>query len=320
MTKEKKEIEYPDAPSGYVTLYNYKEPFMPFEYEGTGYGYEGVLLFDGTTDKIQCHFCGDWFEAMGSHLHKEHNMKARDYKNLVGLRQTTALVSEKLRAKMIANGMDKRLQNLRQGGKKTEEQKEKIRQTLLSLPRQTQNELGTCPLQILDRLKKRAKELGRCPTTDEITFIEVLRKVYGSFSEACRTAGLIPLEKGQTLGNPNTITQEQIINFVRNFWIKNHTLPRFKDCPSNTLWNKYKAQKQEIDKKVLWGEDQYHNTPVRISYTKPELLQMLSIFKEKNKRSPSISDCKRGLLPHASRYYYHFGTFRKALLELKSNL
>jgi hypothetical protein len=316
MTKEKKEIEYPDAPSGYVTLYNYKEPFMPFKYEDTGFGYEGVLLFDGVSDKIQCHFCGDWFQAMGSHLHKEHNMKARDYKEITGLRQTTALVSETLRAKMIANGMSIRLKNLQKGGKKTEEQKEKIRQTLLTLPRQTQNETGTCPKQIIDRLQKRAKELGRTPTTDEITFIQVLRKVYGTYSQACRIAGLDVREEGQVLFNPRTITQEQIVNFVREFWIKNHEFPRFKDCPSDRLWDKYKVTKKEIDKQVLFGEGQYQKTGVKIFYTVAELLQILSIFKEKNKRNPSISDCKRGLLPHASRYYYHFGSFKNALSQI----
>ena len=42
-------MEYEEAPSGYVTLYNYKEPFMPYR---EGYGYLGVVLFDGETDKV----------------------------------------------------------------------------------------------------------------------------------------------------------------------------------------------------------------------------------------------------------------------------
>lgn len=56
------ELEYEEAPSGFVTLYNYKEPFMKFK---EGYGFQGVLLFDGTSDKIQCHFCGNWYDALG---------------------------------------------------------------------------------------------------------------------------------------------------------------------------------------------------------------------------------------------------------------
>lgn len=42
----KKTIEFEDAPSGQIMLYNYKEPFMEFydKATGEGYGYEGVLV------------------------------------------------------------------------------------------------------------------------------------------------------------------------------------------------------------------------------------------------------------------------------------
>lgn len=318
MTKEKKEIEYPDAPSGFVTLYNYKEPFMPFKYEGEGYGYEGVLLFDGNSDKIQCHLCGDWFHAMGHHLHREHSMRANQYKELVGLRKTTALVSETLRSKMIANGLDKRLQNLRAGGKKSEETKRKIRETNLrnSEKREQQNEKGTCPRQLLDRLKKRADELGRCPTTDEVSFLQTLRKVYGTFTEACRMVGLEPLKEGQTRSNPRWITEDKVIAFVKDFWVKNGMFPRHKDCTSSTLFYRYKADRKQINKVVLHGAGKYQRNGVRLSYTKDDLLNALKTFKANNERLPAISDCKRGLLPHASIYYYHFGNFKNALAEI----
>jgi len=41
-----KTLEYEEAPSGSVCLYNYKEPFMEFHDEelGVGHGYQGVLL------------------------------------------------------------------------------------------------------------------------------------------------------------------------------------------------------------------------------------------------------------------------------------
>lgn len=53
--KADKVMEYEDSPSGFVTLYNYKEPFMKYE---EGYGLKGVLLFDGKTGRVQCHMCG----------------------------------------------------------------------------------------------------------------------------------------------------------------------------------------------------------------------------------------------------------------------
>jgi hypothetical protein len=70
-------LEYEEAPSGSVYFYNYKEPLMKFE---EGFGFIGALVFDDTTDKIQCHFCGEWFEALGNHINREHNMRAAEYK------------------------------------------------------------------------------------------------------------------------------------------------------------------------------------------------------------------------------------------------
>lgn len=312
MIKEKDEMEYEDAPSGFVTLYNYKEPFMPFSYEGEGYGYEGVLLFDGTSDKIQCHLCGNWYESFSNHLHREHNMQAGDYKDIVGLRQTTALVGEKLRAKMIANGQ-KRFKNLKPGGKKTQSVKNKISETLKKITREKENEVGTCPFQLIDRLKKKADELGRTPGTREIGFHQTLLNVYGTYEEACRIAGLEVRLPGQVISNSRIITHEQIISFVKDFWIKNNKFPRHKNFKTDRMWEKYKLGKTSINKEVLWGENKFQKTGVRLSYTNEDLLSLLSVFKEKNGRNPSVSDCKRGLLPHASAYYYHFGSLKKAL-------
>lgn len=320
MIKEKKELEYPDAPSGFVTLYNYKEPFMPFSFEGEGYGYEGVLLFDGTTDKIQCHLCGGWYKAMGNHLHREHNMLASAYKEIVGLRQTTALVSESLRAKMIANGLDKRLQNLRAGGKKTEKQKKKISETLKRVVREKENETGTCPMQLLDRLKALSDKLGRCPTNRECGFEASIVRVYGSFSEACKLIGLIPRKSGQTLGNKRYITKEQTIDFVKNFWINNSKMPRFKNFTKKSMWKMYRKIKREIDTTVLHGQGIYNTKniqeTIKYKYSKDYLLEQLVNFKKINDRLPAISDCKRGLLPNHQAYYYYFGNFKNAVQQI----
>lgn len=316
MTKEKKEIEYEDAPSGFVMMYNYKEPFMPFSYEGTGYGYQGVLLFDGNTDKVQCHFCGDWFEFLPAHIAKEHNLKAKDYKDIVGLRQTTALISEKLRSKLISRGQ-KRFSNLKPGiGARTEEQKEKIRQTMLIRKRETENEKGTCPFQLIDRLTQRAKELGRCPTTYEINFEETLRRVFGTFANACKEAGLTPLKPGQT-HRQSKYTKDYFYPIALHFYEQYGKFPKAKDFINLGLGKHtpkfYTKFKTEIEKEILIAKKVFHRAPVRMRLTKDELLQILRNFIEVNGREPSISDCRRGLLPHASRYYYQFGSLKNAL-------
>lgn len=242
--REKKEMEHEEAPSGFVTLYNYKEPFMRYE---KGYGFWGVLLFDGKTEKVQCHLCGEWMQYIGNHLHKEHNMTAADYKRKVGLRQNTALISERLREKLIAASMEKRKANLVPGGKKTPEMIEKIRKTLKDTRAESQNDKGTCPLQLVDRLRKLHDKLGRTPHTDEIGFYQTLVKVWGSLQDACIAAGIPYRKPGQnikhhTLGVKELYSKDQLVILMRSFREKHGREPSPSDARRNLLpaYNTYK--------------------------------------------------------------------------------
>lgn len=318
-SREKKIMEYESAPSGYVTLYNYKEPFMHFK---QGYGFEGVLLFDGTTDTIQCHFCGNWFGSLPHHLAREHGMSASEYKKKVGLRQTTALISETLRSKLIANGNQKRLQNLRKGGKKTEEQKKKISATLRNLVRETQNELGTCPEQIIDRLLKQYKELGRTPGSKEIKGYETMIRVYGSYKKACEVAGipyndpLEALKRGRIKRSLKT-SKEVIINFMFEFFVKEGKLPIRKDFIELGKKNLYtqierKYKFDELAKEVIFMKGNFVKNLHGVRFSKEELIKFLQMFEKNHGRKPSYSDAKRDLIPHLSRYSYHFGSWENA--------
>lgn len=218
--KEKKEMEYEQAPSGYVTLYNYKEPFMQFD---GGFGFRGVLLFDGSTDTVQCHFCGEWVANLSPHLHREHNMKAKDYKERVGLLQTTCLLSETGRTKLLRN-IEIRKKNLAPGKPKTEEVKEKIRKTSRANADkpERQNLYGTCPAQLCERLRKLSHKLGRSPTIRECTFAETVKRVFGSYNEGIRRAGLQARKIGEnaehaTFRPSKRYTDEQLLQFLRDF-------------------------------------------------------------------------------------------------------
>jgi uncharacterized protein YaaR (DUF327 family) len=316
MTKSK-EIEYEQAPSGYVKMYNYKEPFMPFR---EGYGFMGALVFDGSTDKIQCHFCGDWFNQLGNHLHKEHNMRASEYKSQVGLRQSTALINEVIRSKLIKSGIE-RFSNIRKGTKHTKETKDKISETLKHNVMEEKNRRGTCPMQLLDRLKVKARELGRTPTYKEVTFYDALVNTYGSFKEAVITAGLEYRASGVTVTKRSPkFTFEQIVNACSEHYIEFKNIPTTKllatrlrislTCAASHI-KKYGVD--TIVKAVLYGQNVYHKTPVRVFASKEELIELLKKFKNVHGRNPSTSDCKRGLLPHASRYIYHFKSFKNAV-------
>lgn len=207
-------MEYPEAPSGYVTLYHYKEPFMPFE---SGYGYQGVLLFDGKSDLIQCHLCGEWMEYLPNHLMREHNMRASAYKELVGLRQSTALLNEAQRAKLIANGLERRLKNLKPRGEKTEEEKQKIRQTMKKVVRESENEKGTCPFQLIQRLQALADRLGRTPRSIEINFEGSLKRVFGTYENAIKRAGLEVRKPGQVVLHHTQYTKESLTTALHDF-------------------------------------------------------------------------------------------------------
>lgn len=187
--RDKKKITYNPAPSGAVTIYNYKEPLQKFK---DGHGFIGALLFDEATDKVQCHICGGWFVSLSHHIWHTHGMKAYEYKDKVGLLRSSALIGEKMRAKLIANGLDKRLQNLRRGHKKTQAEKEKIRATLKANYAKAENKnlRGTCHLQLAKRLQELKERLKRVPTTREIPFYESMIRAFGTTKKAFEYAGL----------------------------------------------------------------------------------------------------------------------------------
>lgn len=322
--KIKQEIEYEEAPCGYATFYNYKEPLMKFT---EGYGFVGALVFDGKTDKIQCHFCGEWLGSLPHHLRREHNMTASEYKERVGLLQTTALISESARAKLIASGLDKRLQNLRAGGKMTKEVREKIRATCKkngSNPEQL-NLHGTCPEQLIARMQKIARENGdKLRMRDFDNFDEIVIKTYGSIKNACEIAGIPYREVGRTLKNElirKSYTDDRAINFIREYIVRFNKSPKRRDFTTQKEHRLYdRVVKNEIGLKRLTtlayaSLPEYRKSAERMNYTDEQLLDFLRKFEKINGRRPALSDAKRCLVPYPSAYYYHFGNWNNALAK-----
>ncbi len=206
-------IQKYDSPSGYVTFYNYKEPFMQFK---DGFGYEGVLLYDELDGTVQCHLCGKWFESLGHHVNRAHSMKSSAYKLKVGLNQSSALISEKLREKLILAGrasLAQRLANLRLPKKK------KDKALFPTNTRQKQNRTGNCPMQLLNRIKQEAEKVGRTPTALELESVvskKTIKTIFGSMSNAVRLAGLSPRARGAGI-TYKTYTKEEILQIMVNF-------------------------------------------------------------------------------------------------------
>jgi hypothetical protein len=138
-------------------------------------------------------------------------MTARAYKNEVGLRQSTALLSEALREKLVLNGVDKRIQNLIPGGKKTQEEKDKVRATLKKTTMEDKNRRGTCPAQLLDRLYKKFQKYGRMPTHKELGegLADTIVATYGTMKEACRLAEVPYRKPGENVVDP--VAEKKVI-------------------------------------------------------------------------------------------------------------
>lgn len=321
-TKEKKVMEYEDSPSGFVTLYNYKEPFMKYE---KGYGFQGVLLFDGETDKVQCHLCGEWYIALSNHLIKEHAMRADQYKEEVGLIKNTALIGENLRAKLIAQGLDKRLQNLRsrKGVKHTPESRKMISNSLKENRREKQNMNGTCPEQLIDRLIKEYQKNGyKTPSIKKIQFAEALYKTYGTYKNACEIAGIPyndPLESLKR-GREKLIIQKneslaKAQEWITQYYITHKKLPTLQE--TKNLSGRKRISKSlfyDLSKLAVVNAGFYEKSLAgEFQFSKEELLGFLKNFEKINNRKPSYSDARRGLIPNLSRYSYHFGSWKNAL-------
>jgi len=247
--RTKKQMEYEDAPSGFVTMYNYKEPFMKFE---GGFGFQGVLLFDGESDKIQCHICGEWFDALGRHLNDKHGITAADYKDKVGLSRTTALINEKFRASLIANGLSKRLQNLRQNSKKkykhSVETKKKIGETLKKNVMELKNLRNCCPDQLISRLRNLYLKLGRIPNKYETEGMkEALKMTFGSIKKAFEIARVPYRNPGTTIKNTSpkwANIKSELIWYLKNFISVNERRPSYSDArrgliPSSDLYKEH---------------------------------------------------------------------------------
>lgn len=314
--KKQYEVEFEEAPCGYVKFYNYKEPLM--KYEG-GHGFVGALVYDGKSGKVQCHLCGEWFEALGNHLHREHAMNAEQYKVAVGLNKSSALIGETVRAKLIAHGLTHKgnRKNLRPGRTHSQETREKIRQTMKENRDELKNLHGTCPEQLIENLVKLYQKLGRMPLRDEIKQEEALIRTYGSIKEACQIAGLPYRSPGQTISGNGMKTnwpEVKCIELIRDFFDKNGRLPVSKELPKQAV-NRMTTHygRKNVERKALAMDGRYRRATKIFRYSKEELLEFIRRFEAIHKRRPSYSDCKRGLLPNLSRYSYNFGSWQNAL-------
>lgn len=206
---------------------NAKEPLMP----ATGnHGFLGVISYNKTRDKIQCHICGKFFRSLNGSGHlRLHSTTNDEYKKQFEIARTVALVSESTREKQLQNFMN-RTDVWRKPIKEfsTNEQR---RKASVGKKRRiyTRNRTGHCPLQLLEPIKTLAEKLGHTPNGEDFRreynrkFISTINQTYGSFNEALKVAGFEPRPRCEL-----KYTEDELVEMMKNFY------DRFGRTPANT--------------------------------------------------------------------------------------
>ena len=82
-------------------------------WDGVLHGTLGVLASDG--DRVQCHGCGKFFKAAGTHLVRRHGITADEYRRLFGLRSTTGFAGPPVKARLRQTAVERFSQYWRPG-------------------------------------------------------------------------------------------------------------------------------------------------------------------------------------------------------------
>lgn len=210
-----------------IPLYKVKEPYTKVK---SGFGYQGVLLYDKETDKVQCHICGQMFARLAPHV-KMHDKTSQEYKHEFGFSHYTALQGEEVRQRQV----ETMLQNLKDGKIKNiryyKDRKNK-RTTGKTWKNQMEykNNLDICPEQMIKKVQVLATLLGRTPRAREFGRQPAVVGNFGTYRELIKQANLKPSKL-----YPIKWTQNSLLKELQDFKSKYNRDPMFKDCERGLL-------------------------------------------------------------------------------------
>lgn len=222
-----------------LTFTHYKEPLKQIP-EGSGFGYYGAILMSKDFQKMQCHICGGLYDSVGAHATQAHKITNLQYKEKFQLARETALISEGFRFKLQQRTLAW-LKTLTEEEKTALKQKARAnyrrpqtRQPKIAL--ETKNKRGTCPDQLLDKIKQVALKLGHTPSKKEFTevcgtqrFTHLIYQVYGSWSKAVEMCGLKLKERKRSPGDPTKYSDEELLEYLAIFAQENNKIPTHTD-------------------------------------------------------------------------------------------
>ncbi len=227
-------------PEGTLILGPYKMPLKPVE---KGFGFCGALTFD-IQGRLQCHICGELHDNLGFHIRKHGKMGGQEYKEKFQLAYDTALISERQREK-------RKIRMAKTWAMMTADQriarKAKSRRRWLQWKRgkqkpmslEVKNKRGICPDQLTELIKQAAEHYKRNPSQREFCqfhqttrFIPPIKRTYGSWNNAVKAAGFIPLSKRRTSPKgikKNKYTNEDLLTMLHGYYEEHGVTPSASD-------------------------------------------------------------------------------------------
>lgn len=237
-----------------IPLNIYKPPFNKIP-EGEGFGFEGVILKTPDGSKIQCHICGELFELLCIHI-RQHGMNVTEYRQKFQLARLTKLISpmrsEERSKAYISRYSDEEMKAMREKGQKAAKGKMNGKGVPLSL--ETKNKRGSCPDQIIEKIKQLALELGHTPTQLEFNrqeygerFLHLIKDTFGTYRNALKVAELTPKIRDAYTKPKRSV--EELQSYVTCFYEKEGRVPRFSDFGNGFLpfYSVYKRYFKDIE-------------------------------------------------------------------------
>jgi hypothetical protein len=242
-----------DFPPNVVPLFAFKEPLVPFE---GGFGYQGILLMNEKDDTLQCHLCGEWVSFLAKHSLFAHGINAKDYRKKTGLLRGTALLNNASRIRMSESAKQRVAHSPLfpplKGKTWTDEQRKRYEDGMTGrASMEAKNKHGTCPAQLLDRLRADAERLGRTPQAASCPYSRAIYRTYGTWGNALKLAGLEPNRVGKL-----PLQREDLLDALRRFKEREGRFPlasdfRRKELPTSIapyyrLFGSLEAAKQLV--------------------------------------------------------------------------
>ena len=226
-----------------LTFYHYKEPLLAVPAE-KGFGYYGAMLSSLDGSKIMCHICGKLYGELQLHVRQAHKISVKEYRELFQLAHKTKLISEKVRLdrkrrfwKMLKDRPEL-YEKYKANWKKPPGRRGNLKQPKLTL--ETHNKRGTCPDQLLDKIREVKERIGHVPSLKEFVaecgtqrYKHLIFKVYGSWANALQLLAY-PQKKNTGKGRGRH-KKEELLELLEIFAQDNDKIPTSTDCNRGLL-------------------------------------------------------------------------------------